>query len=292
MKKILVPTDFSPYSHNALKIAIQFARKTDAEITVLHVIPPVLSDLLAPDTARRAEVSNLEHEYIRGIHEFARQELEKVIAHENYPINKIHIYVEGGIIPQSITQLAEEIQVDLIIMGTQGTNPIEEIFVGSNTEKVVRMASCPVLAVRDKHQNFILAKILFATDLKQAQPAAMTFIRKLQRLFDGEIHLLYINSAFGFLSSEEIERRKEHFVLAAKLDNYHFHIVNAKTEEAGILVTAQKIDADLIALTTHQRRGLAHFFLGSTAEDIVNHANRPVLTLGTKMEEKLMRNEE
>ncbi|NJO03488.1 MAG: universal stress protein [Bacteroidia bacterium] len=66
------------------------------------------------------------------------------------------------------------------------------------------------------------------------------------------------------------------------MENYSFHIYNELNEENGIIYFAEDMHADLIAVITHQRTGLAHLISGSIAEDVVNHANRPVLTFGLK----------
>jgi nucleotide-binding universal stress UspA family protein len=189
-----------------------------------------------------------------------------------------------GNIYQIIRQEAQTWEADLIIMGTHGTSHLEDFWVGSNTEKIVRNAPCPVLVVKDKPVNFILANILFPTNLQEDNQQVLMKLREFQRLFDAHIHLLYVNSLVGFLSSEEIELRFQDYIRTAHLSDYTFHVVAAKTEESGILALAQSLDIDLIALATHQRKGLAHFLFGSIAEDVANHATKPVLTLSTNPE--------
>ena len=63
------------------------------------------------------------------------------------------------------------------------------------------------------------------------------------------------------------------------LENYEIEIYNDRTEEDGIIYYADEIDADLIAMGTHGRTGLSHFFSGSIAEDVANHSYRPVLAI-------------
>jgi nucleotide-binding universal stress UspA family protein len=61
-------------------------------------------------------------------------------------------------------------------------------------------------------------------------------------------------------------------------DDYRAHTFNHYSEEEGIQAFARQVDADMIALTTHNRRGVSHFFLGSIAEEVANHSALPVLT--------------
>ncbi len=72
------------------------------------------------------------------------------------------------------------------------------------------------------------------------------------------------------------------FILENNITNYTIDIYNDKVEEDGIIFFAQDIGADLIAMATHGRSGLLHLLSGSIAEDIVNHAKRPVWTFRLK----------
>jgi nucleotide-binding universal stress UspA family protein len=74
----------------------------------------------------------------------------------------------------------------------------------------------------------------------------------------------------------------QEFVNRYQLDNYQFTIYNDDSEEKGIIHFSEEVNADVIAVATHGRTGLSHLLSGSIAEDIVNHANRPVLTINLK----------
>ncbi|MCU0446547.1 MAG: universal stress protein [Microscillaceae bacterium] len=285
MKKILVPTDFSPFAINAGKVAFQLARKLEGEVMLLHVIPDLKNLLLAPDATQTE--TTWEEKYLQQARKNALRQMNKLIEHEQFAIAQVEQKILIGNVSQMIYQEARTWQADLIVMGTHGTTHLEDFLVGSNTEKIVRNAPCPVLVVKDQPVNFMLANILFPTNLLETHLPAMAKLREFQRLFDAHIHLLFVNSLVGFLSSEEIAQRLHNFVQEAHLSDFTFHTVAAKTEEAGILLAAQSLNIDLIALITHQRRGLSHFFLGSISEDVANHALKPVLTLSIKDENYL-----
>ncbi len=278
MKKILVPTDFSEQASNALQMAAHIAQALNSELYHLHVIPSLSHQLLVPVSAELDP--NIEQQYLRNVQEAALSEMNNQLLLRDLNPVKIHNLVEEGAIFQSIQKKSKEIGADLIIMGTQGTQPIEEIFIGSNTEKIVRHASCPVLTVRQLPDNFQINKIVFGSDLLEYNLAAIAYLKKMQESFGAELHIVFVNSTLFLRSNSEIEKRSEEFIHNTGLSNLHLHVFSARTEEAGILNAARKLDADLIVVETHQRKGLSHFFLGSTAEDLVNHAQRPVLTIG------------
>jgi len=283
MKKILVPTDFSSHAQNAINTAFKFAKKYEAEVDILHVISSLGSQLITSDESKVNKV--LEQTYIDSIQENTYEMIQKYIKSISFPEAQYKVVIETGNIYQQIKNYSSENGIDLIIMGTHGTRNLEEIWVGSNTEKVVRMAPCPVLSVKSNTPEFdSFDNILFPSTLKDGQVDALKRIGRLAENYGGKIHLLYVNSTFGFLSKEEIIERQENFLEKAGLSDVTMHQTTARTEEAGILNMAKYLKVDLIALQTSQRKGLAHFFLGSTAEDVVNQAQIPVLTFGNSKE--------
>ena len=80
------------------------------------------------------------------------------------------------------------------------------------------------------------------------------------------------------MTSYEAQSRIKDFISGQSFENYTINIHNDYTIEQGILNVSKDIDADLIGISTHGRQGIAHFFNGSISEDLVNHANRPVIT--------------
>jgi hypothetical protein len=96
------------------------------------------------------------------------------------------------------------------------------------------------------------------------------------------MHLVYVNSPDGnFRSSLEIDKRVANFLKKSdgNIENLsNVRVVSDYTIEKGILNFANVIGADVIAVATHGRKGLAHFFEGSVSEDIANHSTLPVMT--------------
>ena len=93
-----------------------------------------------------------------------------------------------------------------------------------------------------------------------------------------QINLLYVNTPSNFTTTIEVNQIMEEFVKDLDLENYTLNVYNDTSVEKGILNFAKETNANLIGMTTHGRKGLAHFFNGSISEDLVNHANMPVIT--------------
>jgi nucleotide-binding universal stress UspA family protein len=163
-------------------------------------------------------------------------------------------------------------------MGSHGANGIKEVFIGSNTEKVVRNSTIPVLVIKNEHEEFDVNHFVFATDCdlehKHTLNKAIQFANKI----DAQLHLLYVNTANNFKTSEEATQSLNDFVKGEELNHHTLNIYNDVTVEKGVLNFSKSINAGLIGISTHGKKGLAHFFNGSISEDLVNHANRPVVT--------------
>ncbi|EAY24404.1 universal stress protein [Microscilla marina] len=279
MKKILVPTDFSEQAKNALLVANQIAHKSGCEIILMTVIDPPKS---FQPTIGQNDDENIEQKYVQYLIENAEGRMRKLVSDIEFANTDRRTKVVLGNIYKCISETVVKEQIDLVVMGTQGASGLDEILIGSNTEKIVRTATCPVLTVRSHSDRFQGNNIVFATSLKEEQLLSINKLQAFQKVFDAHIHLLYVITPSVFATTREIEALKNNFVEKAQLKNYTFHTYSEANEESGILHFAEDFGADMIAVATHQRKGWRHFFSGSIAENIVNHAKQPVLAFSIK----------
>jgi K+-sensing histidine kinase KdpD len=152
------------------------------------------------------------------------------------------------------------------------------MFIGSNTEKVVRTSTIPVLVIKNEHKNFEVENFIFATDADVSNKHTLKTAYNFSKLIEAEFHLLFINTPNNFITNTEVRERIKHFVSETGIKEYKMHIYNDVSVEKGILNFAMKKRKALIGISTHGRKGLAHFFNGSISEDLVNHAKMPVVT--------------
>lgn len=149
LKEILVPLDFSPLSEKALRYAARLAEKFGAGLTLLHVIEPEIPPtfegmMIAPPTVSDGADAWTEKQL---------NALAKSLAPER--TGAATALVRRGLAAQEIVDVAKELDVDLIVMGTHGYTGWKHFCIGSTAERVVRAASCPVLVVRQKEHDFI-----------------------------------------------------------------------------------------------------------------------------------------
>lgn len=273
MKRILVPIDFSKEAECAARIAANIAKKTGSEIYLLHMLE------LPTSTIDPAEMSSIRSE--PQIIYFMKMAHEKFNKFKKLPFLKgiktiesvqFH-YAFAGIISES-----EKNKIDLIVMGSQGASGLQEMFIGSNTEKVVRRSKVPVLVVKKGTENFKIKDIVFASDYNNESKKTFQSIINFANIFKAKIHLLYVNTIHNFSTTPAIESKMENFIKDFEIGEYTRRIYNDISIEKGILSYGRDIDADLIALNTHGRSGLSQLFNGSIGQELTNHALRPVIT--------------
>ena len=270
MKSIIVPIDFSEQSQIALKVAATLAKKNKAELVVMHMLE--LATGIMSNT-----------EYIPQVHivhliNVTEQRFKKFLDKPYLKDINITPVIKHYKVFSEIDDVAKEHGASLIVMGSHGTDGLQELFIGSNTERVVRDSEIPVLVVKGDVDNFKAESFVFACDFKEESiPAAKKAIA-FAELLGAQLKMVYINTpADAFLSTEDAYKRISKFLNIAML-GLEVDIYNDYSVEKGVLNYAETNAADLIGIPTHGRKGLSHFFMGSIGEDIANHSKIPVVT--------------
>lgn len=275
MKKILVPVDFSDYSEYALEAAVKIAQKQNAQVIALHMmgVSEAIINKNNPKEAFEALYYSklVEKKFI----EFLDKDFLEGISIEQAVCKYSHF--------TEINDQAKKYGADLIVMGSHGSSGISEIFVGSNTEKVVRTSEIPVVVIKSKFKNFEFKNIIFACDFDEDSRMAYENAIQLFQELNAQVHLLHVNLPNEkFRSTTQIEEKAKLFlkmVDPADTDTFDkVTFINDYSVEDGVFSFSEKIDADAISIATHGRRGLAHFFFGSVGEDLANHSDIPVFT--------------
>jgi nucleotide-binding universal stress UspA family protein len=150
LHRILVPTDFSKHSRNALAYATAFAEKFGAELYLLHVVQDLA--LFIPEAVSVAPPIAPPVDQLTAA---VREALDREVRDNGLGRFTVHPEVREGTPFYEIIRFAREEGIDLIIMGTHGRGGLAHVLLGSVTEKVVRKAPCPVLTVRHPEHEFV-----------------------------------------------------------------------------------------------------------------------------------------
>ncbi len=220
----------------------------------------------------------LENIYFSKLIKVIESKLQLVISNIIYAGVEVNYRIQIGNPFKTVAAEVAEEDVHLVVMGTTGAEGLSELLVGSNAEKVVRNANCPVITVNEKVDLDTINDIVFASNFHEIPPNFVERLKEVQELFDANLKLVKINTPAAFNTTKHDREKMEDFAKQFDLDNFSVDIYNYTNEEDGIVLFAEEVEADMIAIGTNQRKGLNHFMMGSIAEDVVNHSLCPVWT--------------
>tara|TARA_A100000171_G_C2140541_1_gene155494 strand:+ start:10055 stop:10888 length:834 start_codon:yes stop_codon:yes gene_type:complete len=275
MKTILIPIDFSSTSSKALEIGATIAKRISAKIVLTHM-------------------AGIEKGVLTRTTNFEETLYHTKLAEKQYSELLKQPFLEGILVEpvlqktlnfSSINNFAKDIDASLIVMGSHGSSGLNEIFKGSNAEKVVRSSEIPLLVVKENELAFAPERLIFASNFDEEACDAYSKIVEIAELLSVQIELLYVNlPGKEFISTIEMDEKLLRFfnkvnhpdpVNAIKTVN---RVADYSVEE-GVFNFASLSGADIIAIPTHGRMGLSHLLNGSIGEDIANHSTLPVLTV-------------
>ncbi|GAA4409445.1 universal stress protein [Nibrella viscosa] len=277
MQTILVPTDLSDFSLNAMNVAATICRARQANILLLHVVPIHALSLTCSDVSFPVGSYDLQRLMSETL-ATAADELRRIASRPEYQ----GLTIETAILDDTdgLTNAITTHPADLIVMASRGTADIETFWETSNAETVVRFANCPVLVVKESQTAFAPKTILYAVEVDDQLKKWQRYPFQLNEgSEDADGYFLYVYTPSDNREPQAIRAWIEELALSKGMAHYDIAIRSDKTAAEGIIRYAEEIEADLIVLFTHGRKGLAHLLLGSVAADVLNHAGIPVLIM-------------
>jgi nucleotide-binding universal stress UspA family protein len=300
LRSILVPLDGSEFGEHALPIAAAVARRSGATLHLAHVHQG--------KSAAGAAIAD------RDVYDLlARQTEEDYLADVSArlrargPLALEPALLARGDVAAGLRDYAERHCIDLVVMATHGRGALARLWLGGVADELARELTRPVLLVRpgegppDLDHDVEMRSILVPLDGTALAEKAIGPALEMGKLFDAELTLVRVNAPVLLASwlpeapygpsdlgeaaaaqrqEAEIARRYLDGVAARLTDQgarVRVDVVVDALPADGILGEARAAHADLIALQTHGRRGLARFFLGSVADGVVHGGSTPVL---------------
>ncbi len=301
IKKILVATDFSETSREALPAAASLARKFGAEIHLVHVLESVSPLVfLNPEGV---QTWTPDADYPAKFRELLARIAEEEPSFRGLTV-KTHLLVDGSI-HERLARLEKERRIDLMVLSTHGRSGLERLFLGSFAEKVVRVSNAPVLAYRRRsgaaggEEGFAPRRILVPYDFSENSRVILDLVRSFASLFGAAVRFQHVLEPLPDLAlipwegipADELRVRRSDAPARAVAE------LEALIREAlpghpnvdaiadfgnpfvDIVRSARDFDADLIVMATHGWTGLKHMLLGSVTEKVVRKAPCSVLTV-------------
>jgi nucleotide-binding universal stress UspA family protein len=199
IKLILCPVDFSEFSSTAYRYALSVAEHYQAKLVVQHIV-----ELWRYPSAGFAASASLYDEFCQSLCESGKEHLQEFVKNYGRGGTQLELVVHQGMAPDSILSFAQANKADVIVMGTHGRRGYDRLMLGSVTDRVMRSASCPVLAVRnpprdlmatDEHEGrhvHRLRQILFCTDFSENSESALNYAISATEEYGAELTLLHV----------------------------------------------------------------------------------------------------
>ncbi|MEX2566568.1 MAG: universal stress protein [Cyclobacteriaceae bacterium] len=273
MKKILVPTDFSPYADTAMQFATNLALNQNAEILLFHVLwTPVnwaklsiQQESLFPDTL--SAIKQAKTHLAERVEQIKKQGIEAQ--------SQIH-FTDGK---EMVIKFLGKEKIDLIVMGSHGKYGFKAHVLGSNTYTILRRSGIPVFVVKPSTETIQFKKVVLAIDFKEASGKAFQSLNDIIRLLGGAPHLLYVNTPANFMEEENIHEIGQAFLKNHAFYHHDITIYSAYNVERGIIQFCNRSQADAVAIITHGKTDLQQLFSPSVTENLITYLNKPVLSL-------------
>lgn len=274
---ILVPIGFTNQSIVALKQAVTIARHTNSQLYLLSVVEmPTAIQKIFSDYEEKQKLFKQK----------LRENLIELSQMYCDGIQNIEFFVKSGKIYDQITELADSVNANLIIMGTEGTpKEIKKKFIGSNANKVVRSASCPVITIKGKSISNNCNVIALPLDLNKETREKVTNAIQFARLFSSEI----VAFSISYDNDDKSVKNKLNRTLTQVSEFIISKGIKCKTElvniststsfSGSIINYTKDINADLIMIMTKGEDNLDLNFLGSNARKLINMSDIPVMSI-------------
>lgn len=277
--KILIPVDFSETSLLAIKHGAIIAQRTGGSIHLLHVVNTHFASQNMFVPLVTLDQSEIENKASQKLNEVAEQ------MKADYKLD-IQTAVCTGSPSNEISSYAKEKLIDLVIMGTHGYSPIEQLVIGSTALKVITKSPCPVLAMSSAAApSNGYSKILIPIDNTANSRQKVNYTLELAKKFGASVYAIALLG-----SNEESDRGSMDTILhqideLAKEKNVSFVseiISNVKNRATTTVEHGLKIGADLTVIMTDQDAELSGFFLGPYSQQVIHLSKIPVIAIKPK----------
>jgi nucleotide-binding universal stress UspA family protein len=276
IRKILIPYDFSETAALALEHGVFMAKLNRAEITLLHIIETVTF------TSAIAHAFSSKSDFENKVEESAIEKLQEIASDIHHKSGiKVHVKAEVGRIYKKIVEVSAEDEIDLILMGTHGVSGFQEFFMGSNAFRVVSDSPCPVITVQTHAKKIGFKDIVLPLDDSFPSRQKVPFCAELADKYSAVVHIA------GLMTSKDEDFERKFKIKVEQVEEYldkhgiqhTTRLMHTDNLAEASMSYAKQIDADLVVIMTEQEPNITGLFLGTYAQQVVNHSKIPVMSV-------------
>ncbi|MBL0132626.1 MAG: universal stress protein [Chitinophagaceae bacterium] len=272
MKTLIVPTDFSPVSLNAMNYAAEMAKSLEASMLLVHIFQ-------VPVTFTEVPVAAVPVEEMRSSSEAKLNEMKKAAEHITSGAVKVYTEARMGDTIEELKDLCEAIQPLAIVMGTHGNSGLERLIMGSTTLTAIKHLTWPVIAIPPGTVFKNIKKIGLACDFRDVvNSTPVTDIKKIVKEMNADLHILNVDyNQQRFNQNTPLESAYLETMLEDVSPQYHF--INKPDVVEGINEFADSNNLDLLMVVPKKHKLLESIFHKSSSAGLITHSHIPVLSI-------------
>ena len=279
MKNILIPTDFSENSWNAIKYALEFFKNTKCDFYLLHVtliynyasgespVMPLPAVEVIDKTILKQAKTNLK-KLVKNINQ-----LPNNANHKFYTLSNYDYFIDA------VKGHVADKNIDLIVMGTKGASGLKKVMIGSNTGDLITRVKCPVLIVPENAAYKEIKEIAFPTDYHLFYPTKiLNSILEFTKMHDAALRIVHIAKKDEEVTEFQLEN-KEFLKNFFAEEKHSFHKITNKKIEDGVQCFVESRDIDMIIMIAKNLNLFQRILFRPTVEEISYHTDVPFLVL-------------
>lgn len=279
MKRILLPTDFSDNSWNAIKYALQLFKDQKCMFTLLNTYTPVIYNFEpAQMSSAQFQLDEVKKEVSKNGLDEIQKRIDIDFDNPNHTFSQLSAF---NTLTAEINELYEGHVMDLIVMGTQGASGLKEVLFGSNAMHVINKAKCPVLAIPSHFDFEAPHEILFPSDYNvEFQEKHIKHLLDITNNFYARINILHVS--YGNELTEQQERNRQTLEGFLKKTAHLFHNVKNKNIPEAIADFQLKARINLLVMLNNKHSFFENLFFKSNIKHIGFHLNVPFLVIPSR----------
>lgn len=278
MKNILLPTDFSENSWNAIAYALNLFQKTPCSFYLLHV--NALSYVTANESPHIQNKDFVEKTFTKPAKKQLRTLLQRI--ETEFPDQQQHHFftlTDYNFFVESVREHVEEKKIDMIVMGTKGATGLKKVIVGSNAADVIKKVKCATLVVPEEATFDHLEEIAFPTDYYLTYGVALLKpLYDILQIHDSSLQVVHITNKFEDLDVDQQENKDLLNDFFNRFQTKFYNLANRDVEEA-IECFVQSRDIKMVAMVAKNLNYFQRILFHSKVEEITYHTRIPFLVM-------------
>jgi nucleotide-binding universal stress UspA family protein len=285
-KRIIVPINFDKQSQTAMDFAGILAKQTQSKLVLYHLInEPGASSFNSMGQVSRTAPYTTKDVFLLKYGQNMKAKLDNYAKKSRYShlVEKTFVDIQPS--GRTLGHTLEDQMADLVVLGIDDdqTN-VEKFLFGSKINDLLTSVDIPLISVQQKFNFDKIRNVLIASEFDDEFRGIDKQISDFVHQIKAKAHLVRINTPLNFRNQKSVHEGMTKYVANARFKSYDFHAYDHKNLDEGIDEVIQKVQPDLLIMTTPDLNAIERFFLRTKVTDVVETVNLPILTFNEVLE--------